>query len=520
LLEFLMAMTMSGDGGSDDPAVLGAWEEIRYRFQYLPIHIALLRTGKVLAFGGSGNDELSFKSPHPAELWNPDGGAFQTVDQELAGDIFCAGQVALPDGKILVAGGTYQYDGTLFGYPAPPFSGLDQAYLFDPAVERWTRIQDMANGRWYPTLLALGDGRVMTVAGLTKSFPWVFLPTIEIYQEDAGWQVLKGADREFPLYPRLHLLPNGDVFYSGSYNTHYTFPFSLTGFPTSALDMKDMIWKVYGLPNRSEREEGTSTLLPLEPPDYEARVLLAGGGTPQGTQATNAVEIIDLSVDNPTWRQIQPMNFERYYNYAVILPDKNVFVLGGRVGTAEMNMGAAGPATMATADLPHDPAAILDTELFDYQTQTWTKMAKMTVDRLYHSNAILLPDGRVMAAGSNPARRVNELRIETFCPPYFYRGERPVIENYPAVIRYGSTFEVTASPAGEIGAVALIRPGATTHCVNTDQRYVGLTFESTNSSTLVATAPGSMNLAPTGYYMLFILTHDQIPSVGKFVKLE
>lgn len=515
-----------GDPGSGNPAALGQWENIRYRFKHLPVHMAVLKTGKVLAFGGSGNDDLN-PTPYPAETWDPETGEFQIIDQKLDGDIFCAGQVLLSDGRVLVAGGTYKYDGKFLGLPIPPFTGIERSYIFDPGTNQWARSEDMANGRWYPTLVALGDGKVVAMAGLTKSFPWAFLRDVEVYEPGKGWYKLGGADRWLPLYPRLHLLPNGDVFYSGSYNTHYTFPFTLSAFPTSALEVEKARWKSYGLPYRSEREEGLSILLPLEPPDYKPRVLLAGGGTPQGKEATAAAEIIDLSEPNPTWRQVQnPMNFARYWAYATLLPDKTVFVLGGRVGTTEMKMDAMPPMpngggqARSMGDPPHDPAAILDTELFDPKTETWTKMARMTVDRLYHSNALLLPDGRVLAAGSNPARRVNELRIETYKPPYFFKGDRPVIEEYPTTIHYGSSFEMKTSPNVEIEwSVALIRPAATTHCVNTEQRYLGLEYESTGSPTTSVKVPDNTNLAPPGYYMLFAVTRDGIPSTGKFVQL-
>jgi hypothetical protein len=503
---------------------MGEWEPVRYRFSYLPVHVLLLKTGRILAFGGSGNDELSIDNPHPAETWDPVTGETKILPQKLGGDIFCAGQVVLGDGRALIAGGTYRYDHTIQGVPAPPFSGLEQCYLFDPEAEMWTRIEDMANGRWYPTLLQLADDRVIAMAGLTKGFPWVFLREIEIYSLGEGWKKLEGADRWLPLYPRLHLLPNGDVFYAGSYNTHYTFPFSMTAFPTSALDVNKAAWKSYGLPRRSEREEGVSVLLPLEPPDYKARVLLAGGGTTQGREATAAAEIIDLSVDNPSWQQIQPMNFARYYCYAVILPDRSIFVCGGRVGTADMSMGAGGMPAMggqgqAPMDPSHDPLAILDTEVFDYATETWKTAAKMTVDRLYHSNAILLPDGRVMACGSNPARRTNELRIEIYHPPYLFRTSRPTVTKCPDAIGYDSSFQIGTRSEREIGAVALIRPAATTHCVNTEQRYVGLDFLATNSNTITARVPGNKNLAPPGYYMLFVVNEDGVPSVGEFVLL-
>src|SRR5437879_2677764 len=172
------------------------------RFEYLPVHVALLHTGKVLAFGGSGNEPRNLKSPHPAEIFDPGSGAIRTIEQDLAGDIFCDGHAFLPDGRLLVAGGTRLYDGHFLGLGFPPFRGIEQAYLFDPVSEAWSRVQDMRNGRWCPSLLSLADGSVLAVAGLTKHFPWAFLRPIEIYSPGRGWRELSGARKWMPLYPR------------------------------------------------------------------------------------------------------------------------------------------------------------------------------------------------------------------------------------------------------------------------------------------------------------------------------
>ena len=147
-------------------------------------------------------------------------------------------------------------------------------------------------------------------------------------------------------------------------------------------------------------------------------------------------------------------------------------------------------------------------------------MAHMKVDRLYHSNALLLPDGRVMTAGSNPERRVNELRIELFCPPYLFRGERPKISTYPSNIFYGQEFEIETNDAKDIKAVALMHPSATTHCVDTEQRYVGLEFNYKSSSSLSAKVPLNKNIAPPRYYMLFIIKEEDIPSIAPFLLLS
>jgi hypothetical protein len=516
---------------ADDKAQMGEWQLMADRFANLPVHIALLHTGKVLGFGGSCNDENSLNSRYPSELWDPQTGQCSPVDYLWEGDVFCVGHSFLADGRLLIAGGTCNYDSKVFGLlPFPPFTGLNHAYAFDPDAGRWERVQDMAYGRWYPTLVTLGDGRVLAAAGLTESFPWVFLRALEIYTPGQGWSKLEGADRWLPLYPRFHLLPDGNIFYAGSYNTHYTFPFALAAFPTGILDMKTQRWNDMGLPNKSEREEGTSVLLPLTYPDYKPRVLLAGGGTPGGSHAITDSEIIDLSEANPKWHdtrskrtgEVTHMEFARYYAYGVILPNKQILVVGGRAGLkghVHEPVPDGHHHAHAPEEVPQDKNAVRAAEIFDPETEEWTTLASMEVDRLYHANALLLPDGRIFVAGSNPERRKNELRIEIYSPPYLFQGPRPVIESAPAEVAYGATFTVGTPVAGDIDTVALIRPSATTHCLNTDQRYVELPIEGHASDTITVRMTDNPNLAPPGYYMLFIL-RDGIPSVARFVRVS
>jgi hypothetical protein len=511
------------------PAERGEWEPVEHRFEHLPIHIALLHTGKVLAFGGSGNDEYHLHDPHPAELFDPQAGTVEVVEQELGGDLFCVGHTFLADGRLLAAGGTYRYDGgvplpdlsAIPGLPEepafPPFSGLDQAYVFDPDDERWTRVQDLHAGRWYPTLVTLGDGSVLTAAGFTKYPPWVVLRKLERYTPGEGWQVVRGAGRWLPLYPRLHLLPDGTVFYAGSYNTHYTFPFSLGAFPTAVLDLETREWTGYGLPNEQEREEGASVLLPLRPgDDYRPRVLLAGGGTPTGDEAVADAELIDLGAPTPRWRSVDPMAHARYYAYAVLLPDGSVFVMGGRSGKkGHVHDAGYDPETGEVASAPN---CVHEAELFDPATETWTRLAEMTVDRLYHSGALLLPDGRVLTAGSNPARRIDELRIETYRPPYLFRGPRPTVDSAPEHVGYGRPFEVETPDAVDVDEVVLIRQSSTTHCLNTDQRLVELPIDDRRDGVLALSVPDEPNLLAPGYYLLFVL-RDGVPSEAPFVRI-
>jgi hypothetical protein len=489
--------------------------------------MALLHTGKVLSFSGSGNDPKYLTSPHPAEIFEPgeidkdNGRVYPVSNQGIEGDIFCSGHVFLPDGKILVAGGTSNYDGSSFGIPLPPFSGLNQTYLLDPDSLSWKRITDMKYARWYPTCIMLTDGRVVVMAGLTDRFPWAFLNKLEIFNQEQKWQTLK-ADHWLPLYPRLHLLPTGNIFYAGSFNTHYTFPFNVRLFPSATLNVNTGKWTIIGNPDNVKREEGTTVLMPMTPSDnYTARVLLIAGGTPQGQNAISKVERIDFSKYPTRYSKFQPLRHPRYYVYAVILPDRSILVLGGKSGKkGHLHEDQSHHEHHPEGEQPHHPDAVLEPELLDPETTEWMPMADMKVDRLYHSNALLLPDGRVMTAGSNPQRTMNELRIEIFRPPYLFRGKRPVIDKCPKQLQYGKSFEIESSDIEMIREICLIRPSVTTHCVNTEQRHVGLEFSKSGSTTLRASIPSNRNLAPPGYYMLFIVSEDRIPSIAEFVHLS
>src|SRR5258708_16261860 len=119
--------------------------------------------------------------------------------------MFCNGMVILPDGRPFVVGGTLQYD---------PFQGEIKTSAYDPTSGAFRDLQSLVNGRWYPTATTLGDGTVMTFSGLTETGNTN--TAVEIFTPGSGWSQEYVAPWTPPLYPRLHLLPNGTVFYSGS----------------------------------------------------------------------------------------------------------------------------------------------------------------------------------------------------------------------------------------------------------------------------------------------------------------
>ncbi len=145
----------------------------------------------------------------------------------------------------------------------------------------------------------------------------------------------------------------------------------------------------------------------------------------------------------------------------------------------------------------------------------------MSAPRLYHSEAILLPDARVLTSGGGRFNDDNQptyqYSAEFFSPPYLFKGARPVITSVPANLSYGGSFIVTTPDASSIASVSLLRFGSATHGLNMGQRFLPLSFTVNESNSLSVTAPASSNLAPPGNYMLFILNAQGVPSVAAIV---
>lgn len=211
-----------------------------------------------------------------------------------------------------------------------------------------------------------------------------------------------------------------------------------------------------------------------------------------------------MTATNPQWRAVTSMTYPRTYGNLTVLPDGNVLESGGGTTTA--------PKDIANAVLP--------VELWNPNTETWTTLAPMGAPRLYHSTALLLPDARVLIAGggrwdADPVS-TDQLSAELFAPPYLFKGTRPVITSAPSTLSYNGAFTVQTPDAARIAKVTLVATGAVTHAIDMSQRYLPLAFTA-GSGSLTVTAPANANLAPPGYYMLFILDTNGVPSVAAMV---
>ncbi|MBE8989044.1 galactose oxidase-like domain-containing protein [Nostoc sp. LEGE 12450] len=465
------------------------WQVLSYKAPILPIHAALLRTGKIFLFCGSGNDPARLNTPYDSVVWDVNKGTFTHQAPPLDSnnqpiDLFCAGHSFRSEGLLMVAGGTLRYD---------PFYGSPSALLFDPITEKWVKIPSMNNGRWYPSVLTLGSGRIFALSGPDKDGKLNRQPEIYSVTFSNGWNAFP-ITSPFPAYAQLFLLSSGKIFYSGAQmGNSGVAPTILTLPDTFTQTIAEKV--VSGLQNPDFGNQAASVLLP---PAQDQKVMIIGGGT--STTATNRVNIVDLKATNPIYIAAKSLNYARMHHSAVLLPDRTVFVCNGSKMSEDTTQ------------------SMLPAEIYNPATNTWTVVAKQSVPRVYHSVALLLPDGRVVAAGGNPQRTFNELRLEIYSPAYMSRS-RPIIQSAPQTLSYGLQFTIQTPQAGNIKWVSLIRPMATTHSCDTEQRIVDVPINSRNSTSLNVTVTNNRNIAPPGWYMLFISDNNGTPSVATWTRI-
>lgn len=474
-------------GVSTDPSQTGAWEVLSYSMPIRGIHFAVMKTGDVLICAGSGNVARNNEQHLDyCAVWYPTTGAMQRIT--IPEDLFCSGHTELPDGQILFNGGT-----KYLGFPKDnggTWGGLASTYQFDPETDQFTRYMDMlGGGRWYPTTITQGDGTVLTVGGYLANGKQN--PYTEKYDPVTHTWTKIGPTRTWPLYPNLKLLADGRFFYTGA--------------STANMSKQAGIWNpltgafvnVPGLTSTDHRNQAAAVLLP---PAQSQQVVVMGGGSSNGTPAIADTNFVDLTQPNPHYVSGPPLAAAKGFVSSAVLPDYTVLETGG---SAFWRKGF-----------------VAEASILDPMTRTFTEMTPDPVGRTYHSSAFLLPDGRVVAMGSNPGDGSFDTRISVFSPPYLFKGTRPQITSAPADIHYGDTITVNSTDSGQpLTHMALIRLPIQTHQNSPDERLVDIpsTFTSTQA---VGTVTTNHNLAPPGYYYLFVDNANGVPSTAAIVHLS
>lgn len=472
-------------------ALNGQWTN-QFAWPIIPAHVVLLPNGKVFNYGttGDGTQGAGFNY----DVWDPalgtDADSHQWLPNETRTDIFCGGVSILPEtGDVLVPGGDTRI---------PVNTGIKNTNLFNTGDNSLNRIQDMQFARWYPTTITLPNGETIIRGGRDGGNAPVSIP--EIYNINEGWRTLWGAangditsDEEGRwFYPRDFIAPNGRIF-GMSGNRMYWIDWQGQG-AAEVLAQR--------LPNKSRSHVSTAVMY------RPGQILQVGGSTNGDTQAegSNQAITVDIRSGNPIVEDAPNMAKRRVWANSTVLPNGEVLITGGSAFENKLN----------------DPATVA--EIWNPDTRQFRQVATAATPRLYHSVGLLLPDATVLIAGGGAPGPLNNLNGEIYYPPYLFDGNgnlapRLTIGEIANQFQYNNAVNVPYFGTGQVRRVTLVRNGAVTHSFDVGQRFLELDFTQQNGS-VEAQMPNSPNIAPPGYYMLYLINEAGVPSLSKIISLN
>lgn len=595
-------------------AEFGKWDllDIDADLKINAIHSVLLPTGDVLLIAGSGNDAKHFEAgTFQTLLYSPETGEGELIDTPE--DLFCNGHAHLPNGNVLVAGGTQGYEvlpenkeaaggvltlvnenpdkeyvveaGTtvkglksgkeyvtdsditvpaakktqvddtswdvssternvyinsvedgeagmlpegdqfvvedmkgddrenLHGYSAAidmskkEYQGIDVSYEFDPFQKKYIKGDPMNYARWYPTLTSMHDGHVIALSGLDAAGN-ILDGQNEVYDPDTKkWTEREDLRRFFPTYPAVFQTAEEDVLFSAGPSTGWG-PHD-QGRDPGFWDLTDNTFDIVpGLRDPDLLETGSASW--LGPVNDQRLVVVGGGGIGHSEEATGRIDVIDLDSEAPEFEALADLPDQTRYPNLVTLPTGDMFITNG--SRDYRGRGASD---------------IFKSYMLDHETGALADMAEPEVGRNYHSTAIMLPNGQILVAGSDPLFADEEntqpgkfdQRIEIFTPPYLYGedGEltdRPAITSVPETSSRGSEIVIEADQVqnSAIEHVRLMVPSAVTHVTDTNQRMVDVPFTVGENGELIGHIPDNPALVPDAHYMVVVVDERGVPS--------
>ncbi len=456
----------------------------------IPIHMALLPDGRVLNYGtdetGAQGAQLLY------DIWNPRLGngsnAHTILPNTTSTDIFCSASsligAGLPGigaglgGKLLITGG----DLTVSGVRNYSNSKVN---VFNPGNNALTASGTMAYPRWYPSITSLPNGDKLVLGGAIS--PGIGEATPELYHPASGWRTLTG------------------ISLSDVVGVEWYYPRSFVGFDGAVIVIQhngEILRLTTG---------GVGTMQdagPLAAPGtvWYPSVMFAPFRV-LTVRAGQIAQVVDISVFPPVVTNVPNLSYDRLWGNATLLPDGEILVTGGSAVDNQL------------VDVAYQA------EIFNPVSGTWTLDASAAIPRLYHSAALLLPDGSVLTGGGGAPGPVNELNAEIYYPAYLYLTDgsgnpapRPTIVSAPGLLNLGQNFSVTVGSTDQIGFVDLVRVGSSTHSFNPEQRLIPVPFTQ-SGTTVTGTVDPSPDKIPPGYYMLFVFNTNGVPSVAKMISV-
>jgi len=473
----------------------------------VPLITQPARNGKITFLEKSGTGAPNTTGAYELDIAQLDNFTAAWRPMHVKSDIFCSASLTLPDkvGRQLNIGGWAL--GSTYGVRLYWPDGEPGVWGTNDWQENLEELS-LQDGRWYPTAMTLANGSILVVGGEEGS-NGAPVPTLEILPRVGGTVYCDWLFRTDPnnLYPFLAVLPSGGVFVA-YYNearilNEVTFDTDRT-LPNMPAAVNNP------LGGRTYPFEGTMVLLPQYAPYTDPlEVLICGGTTPLAGVALDNCVSLKPEVPNAKW-VIERMPSKRVLSSMAALPDGTYLILNG----AQEGFAGFGLATQ-----PNHNAVLYDPSKPYHERMT--VMANTTVDRLYHSEAVVMDDGRVLVSGSDPqdVRFVEEYRVEVFVPPYLMGNPtRPTVSITAANSdwAYGSTH--TFSVTGTISKISLMGSESSTHGNNMGQRTIFPAFTCAGG-TCTVTAPPNAHVCPPGWFRLFVLNSAGVPSIAKWVRI-
>ncbi|KAI8556741.1 hypothetical protein RHMOL_Rhmol05G0278200 [Rhododendron molle] len=431
---------------------------------------------------------------------------------QILTDTWCSSGQFLPDGTLLHTGGFND--------------GTQKFRRFKPCLPgswcNWVELEnvELYNGRWYATNQILPDGSIIIIGGISVN-------TLEFYPQRPGGAVdfpflgQAADDQGDNLYPYVHLLPQGNLFIFDDTQAvlyDYNANVIVTTYP-----------QLQGGP-RNYPSAGSSAMLALEG-DYSTATIVVCGGSQYNAYLNQTIYepaqgtcgLIVATDPNPFW-EMDVMPLVRNMGDMVMLPTGDVIIINGAQAGSQGFGLATNPCLTPVLYQPNLPLG-----------SRFTMLNPGTVPRLYHSTANLLPDGRILLAGSNShyyysfdGEYPTELRIEAFSPGYLAANNvnfQPVVVKAPKIVGYGKFFKVYIKVPILVGGtveVNFVSAPFTTHSFSQGQRLVKLSVTGAKRDGTMykiwCTSPPNGMVAPPSYYMMFVV-NDGVPSLAHWVHL-
>ncbi|KUJ23679.1 putative galactose oxidase precursor [Mollisia scopiformis] len=487
---------------NDFHSLVGHWER-RIPVPLVPAAVVVLPLShKVLMWAADRGDVFGNDTSNPGRtitsIFDPMSGIVTERNVSITNhDMFCPGLSMDVSGRPTVTGGKSE----------------QRVSIYDETLDVWISGPDMKIGRGYHAQATLSDGRTFTIGG-SWSGPIGGMDGEAFDPSTGTWSWLHEC-KVAPMltndlrgvfcsdnHPWLFSWKNSSVFQAGPSSAMNWYGTSGNGRHAAA-----------GYRARDTDAMNGNAVM------YDAvhgHILTLGGATSySGAYSTRSAHIITLTEPfvPPSVQAINPMHHPRAYANSVILPTGEVFINGGTSFAKQWT----------------DINATMIPELWSPETQKFIPMARTPIPRTYHSTAILLPDATVLVGGGglcwgyceDPS--ANHFDIQIFSPPYLFNAKgflssRPSITSVSTkTIAVGSSFRVTTNM--EVGHFSFLRYGSSTHAINTDQRRIVLAsklLQETVSAYMITTPKDPGILIP-GYWMLFAIGSEGIPSVAETI---